>query len=217
MGVVMVAVILFASAWRLDWAMGWALVGVYAAWVGANAVLLIPTSPDLLIERVTRAKDAKAWDTALLGVVGLVTLAKYILAGLDVRRGWTARAWPGMPLALQIVALVVAALGYALGTWAMTANAFFSKVVRIQEDRQHAVATGGPYRCVRHPGYSGTIAFELATPFMLGSLWALIPGVLVVLLTIVRTALEDRTLQEELEGYPAYARRVRYRLLPGVW
>jgi protein-S-isoprenylcysteine O-methyltransferase Ste14 len=149
----------------------------------------------------------------ILSFVGLTTIAKYILAGLDVRFEWTAQ----MPLTLQIAALVIAALGYALGTWAMAANAFFSKVVRIQEDRGHAVATGGPYRYVRHPGYTGTIASELATPIMLGSLWALIPGGLAALLFVIRTALEDRTLHEELDGYRDYARRVRYRLLPGIW
>jgi protein-S-isoprenylcysteine O-methyltransferase Ste14 len=213
-GVVFVAVTLFIPAGTLNWAMGWALVGLYAIWVGATALILIPKSPELLIERATRHKEGvKTWDTVLLSIVGLTTIAKYILAGLDVRFGWTAQ----MPPALQIAALVVAALGYALGTWAMAANAFFSKIVRIQEDRGHAVATGGPYRYVRHPGYTGTIVFELATPIMLGSVWALIPGVLAALLFVVRTALEDKTLQEELDGYKDYTQRVRYRLLPGVW
>jgi len=212
MGVPFVAATLFIPAWRFNWAMGWALVGLYAIWVAATALILIPNNPDLLIERATR-KKGKTWDTVILSIVGLTTIAKYILAGLDVRLEWTAQ----MSLALQIAALVVAVLGYALGTWAMAANAFFSKVVRIQEDRGHAVATGGPYRYVRHPGYIGTIAFELATPIMLGSLWALIPGGLAALLFVVRTALEDKTLLEELDGYTEYAQQTRYRLLPGVW
>jgi protein-S-isoprenylcysteine O-methyltransferase Ste14 len=214
MGVVMVAVILFLSAGRLDWVMGWAMVGIYALWVGANALLLIPRNPELLAERAKRQKEGmKTWDKMLLSVVGLATLVKYILAGLDVRYGWTAQ----IPLTIQVVALVVSALGYALGTWAMVTNAYFSMIVRIQEDRGHAVVSDGPYRYVRHPGYTGTTAFELATPIMLGSLWALIPGVLAAVLTIVRTALEDRTLQEELDGYQDYAQQVRYRLLPGIW
>jgi protein-S-isoprenylcysteine O-methyltransferase Ste14 len=218
-GVVFVAVTLFIPAGTLNWAMGWALVGMYAVWVGATALILIPNNPDLLIERATRKKGNKTWDTVLLSIVGLTTAAKYILAGLDVRWGWTPQALPvgQIPLALQIAALAIAALGYALGTWAMAANAFFSKVVRIQEDRGHAVATGGPYRYVRHPGYTGTIAFELATPIMLGSLWAFIPGVLAALLFVVRTVLEDKTLLGELDGYKEYAERVRYRLLPSIW
>ena len=99
----------------------------------------------------------------------------------------------------------------------MVANAFFVATVRIQTDRNQMVISSGPYRYVRHPGYAGTILLHLAMPFMLNSLWALIPAGLIVLVLIVRTALEDKTLHDELLGYKEYAARVRYRLLPGVW
>lgn len=89
--------------------------------------------------------------------------------------------------------------------------------VRLQYDRSHQVATSGPYKYVRHPGYIGFIVFNLATPLMLGSLWALIPGVIMTILFIIRTALEDSTLRNELEGYKEYALKVSYRLIPGVW
>jgi protein-S-isoprenylcysteine O-methyltransferase Ste14 len=212
-GVLFVAATLFIPAGRWNWVWGWALVVIYAVWVSANALILIPRSPELLAERAQRKKGIKDWDAVLMSIVGILTLCKHIVAGLDARYGWTV----GIPLWLQIVTLVIAVLGYALGTWAMAANAFFSQIVRIQEDRGHTVVTDGPYRFVRHPGYVGTIAFELATPVMLGSLWALIAGVLAALLLVVRTALEDRTLQKELEGYTQYAQQTRYRLLPGVW
>jgi protein-S-isoprenylcysteine O-methyltransferase Ste14 len=113
--------------------------------------------------------------------------------------------------------LAIAVLGSLLTTWAMIANRFFYGVLRIAKDRGHTVATGGPYRYVRHPGYGGAIAFDLAAPLVLGSLWALIPAVLTACAIIVRTALEDRALQAGLDGYAEYAQRVRYRLLPGVW
>lgn len=212
-GVLFVAATLFFPARSLDWLMGWALVGVYAVWVGVNALVLIPRNPELLIERATRRKDTKTWDTVLLAIVGLTTIAKHVVAGLDVHAGWTT----GISLTLQIGMLVVVVLGYALTTWAMMSNAFFSQIVRIQDDRGHTVATGGPYHYVRHPGYVGTIAFELATPIMLGSWWALIPGGLAALLFIVRTALEDKILQSELPGYREYTQGTRYRLVPGVW
>ena len=212
-GVLFVAATLFIPAGRWNWVWGWALVGLYAVWVSANALILIPRSPELLAERAQRKKGIKDWDAVLMSIVGIVTMCKLIVAGLDVRYGWTV----GIPLWLQIVTLAVAALGYALGTWAMAANAFFSMMVRIQDDRGHAVVTGGPYQFVRHPGYVGVIAFELATPVMLGSLWALIAGVLAALLVVIRTALEDQTLQKELEGYTEYVQQTRYRLLPGVW
>jgi protein-S-isoprenylcysteine O-methyltransferase Ste14 len=212
-GVIFVALSLFIPAGRLDWFMGWILVAIYAAWIAAQAVVLIPRCPELLAERAERRKDMKRWDAALLGVVGLATLAKHILAGLDYRFGWTAP----IPLSVHLGAVVVAAGSLALVTWAMAVNAFFSMTYRLQEDRGHDVATGGPYRCVRHPGYVGTIVFELATPVLLGSLWALIPAALSVVLIIVRTALEDRSLQQELKGYPSYSEHVRFRLVPGVW
>ena len=101
--------------------------------------------------------------------------------------------------------------------WATGSNAFFSLTVRIQKERSHAVATGGPYRFVRHPSYAGGILFELAAPIMLGSWWALIPGGLNAILFVIRTALEDKTLQAELDGYQEYAQRTRYRVLPGIW
>jgi len=218
-GVLTVALFLFIPAGRLDWAMGWALVGVWALWQVAVGLILIPRNPELLAERAAGPqKSNKTWDTALMSIAGLATMAQYIVAGLDLRFGWTRQSMGvHVPLALQVAALVVAALAYALTTWAMVANAFFSKIVRIQDDRGHAVATGGPYRYVRHPSYAGEIAFSLAVPVMLNSLWAFVPSVLLALLFIVRTALEDKTLQEELEGYEAYAQRVRYRLLPGIW
>jgi protein-S-isoprenylcysteine O-methyltransferase Ste14 len=213
MGVVMLALFLFLSAGRWDWIMGWVLVAITALWVIATGLVVIPRYPELLAERLGPRKGGKTWDTAIMGVVGLGTIARYIVAGLDVRSGWTT----GMPFALQVIGLVIAALCYALVVWATGSNAFFALTVRIQKERGHAVATGGPYRFVRHPSYVGTILFELASPIMLGSWWALIPGGLDAILFVVRTALEDKTLQAELDGYKDYATRVRYRLLPGVW
>jgi len=120
------------------------------------------------------------------------------------------------PLA-QIAAMLLVIAGHALVVWATGTNAFFSQVVRIQTERGHTVITGGPYRYVRHPAYVGMILVVVGAPIMLGSWWALIPGVISAVLMIVRTVLEDRTLQAELSGYVEYAQHTRYRLLPGVW
>jgi protein-S-isoprenylcysteine O-methyltransferase Ste14 len=213
LGTVFVGVILFAAAGRLDWPWGWAMVGVYVLWVAANALILIPTSPDLLAERADRKRSTESWDLTLLSIIGVATLSKYVLAGLDARFGWTAP----LPLWLQVAALIVTASGFGLVTWGMAANAFFAFVNRIQDDRGHTVATGGPYRFVRHPGYLGTVLSDVAAALLLGSLWALIPGALAALLMIVRTGLEDRMLHEKLPGYADYAQQTRYRLIPGVW
>lgn len=212
MGVVILAAILFLSAGRLDWVWSWALVIITAAWATATGVVSIRRSPELLAERLGPREGAKRWDLMIMSVVGVLTLVRCIVAGLDVRFGWTEVSLP-----LHVIALMIAVLGYALVVWATAVNAYFSQIVRIQEERGHTVATGGPYQHVRHPGYVGSILFELAVPVMLGSWWALGPGGLNALLFVIRTALEDRTLREELAGYEDYAQHVRYRLVPGVW
>lgn len=213
LGTVILGVALFLSAGTLGWPAGWALVALTAAWIAATALTVIPRNPELLAERVGPRKGAKAWDTGIMSVVGLLVLARSIVAGLDYRFDWTT----SIPPWLQVASLGIAVLGYALTVWATATNAYFSQIVRIQTERAHRVIADGPYRFIRHPGYVGTIAVELAVPILLGSWWALTTGVVIAVLMVVRTALEDRTLQAELDGYPVYSQRVRYRLLPGIW
>ena len=213
MGVVIMGVALFWSAGRFDWWPAWALLVVMLLWVTATAIVILRFNPDLLAERLGPRKGGKRWDTAIMSIVGLLGLARLIVAGLDQRYGWTG----GFPFAIQLIALVLSAAGYALGVWATASNAYFSQIVRIQTERDHAVARGGPYQYVRHPAYVGTILFELAVPVLLASWWALILGGVNAILFVIRTGLEDRDLQAELTGYADYARQVRYRLLPGIW
>jgi len=209
------AALLFISSGRLDWAMAWAYLGIGVAVVAINALILLPRNLELVAERAQIVKEGvKSWDKQLASIHGVFgPAATLIVAGLDARFGWS----PQLGLIVQCGALVCVALGYGLCSWALASNRFFSCLVRIQKERGHTVITTGPYRIVRHPGYLGMAMFSLATPLMLGSLWALIPAGLTVCVLIVRTVLEDRTLQEELDGYTDYARHVRFRLLPGVW
>jgi len=207
-------VALFWSAGRIDWWAGWAALAVMGVWIAATAIVVLRLNPALLAERLGPRQGAKSWDVAIVSSLGLVTLVRYIVAGLDQRYGWTG----GLPVAAQLAALAVCAAGYdLLFVWAITSNAFFSQVVRIQPERGQTVVTGGPYRYVRHPAYIGAILYELAAPVLLASWWAMIPSALAAILLILRTALEDRTLQAELADYGKYARRVRYRLVPGIW
>jgi len=205
------AAILFVSSGRLNWVWAWAYLGVGVAILAVN-LLVMP--PELIAERGrTDKKDIKAWDRVLTTLNILPSLGVPIVAGLDERFRWP----PQLALTLHLVGLAFIALGQGLFTWGMVSNKFFSTMVRIQMDRDHTVADGGPYRVVRHPGYVGYIVSAFATSVALGSLWALIPAGLTMCILIIRTALEDRTLHEELPGYAEYAQRVRYRLLPGIW
>ena len=208
------AAILFVSSGRLDWIMAWVYVGVYACTVLFNALILLPRNPDIIAERGQVKEGTKGWDRLLAGAVSFYgPMLTLIVSGLDLRFAWSLHPAP----TLHLAALPVMVMGYGLFSWAMASNKFFAGVVRIQKERGHTVATGGPYRYVRHPGYVGLTAIQAATPFLLGSLWALIPAGLTICLLFVRTALEDRTLQAELEGYKEYVAQVRYRLLPGIW
>jgi len=213
MGLVVMGVALFWSAGQLDWWPAWAALGIMLGWTIATAIIIFRFNPGLLAERLGPRKGAKGWDTAIMSLLGIGQLTRYILAGLDHRYGWTG-SWP---LGIQFAGLLICALGYALVVWATASNPFFSQIVRIQSERDHAVAKGGPYRYVRHPAYLGVIAFELAMPLLLVSWWCLLVSGMTALSAILRTVLEDRTLQAELEGYADYARHVRYRLLPGLW
>ena len=217
MGVVVVAVALFIPAGRWDWWQAWAAVVVLSAWVIATALVILRIHPALLAERLGPRKGAKRWDTLIMSVVGLLQLARYILAGLDQRYGWTGDWIGNFPLGWQLLALLVCLLGQALVVWAMASNAYFSQIVRVQSEREHAVAIGGPYSWVRHPAYTGSILFELVLPVLLASWPAMLLSVLDISLFVLRTALEDRTLQAELPGYADYAQKVRWRLIPGIW
>jgi protein-S-isoprenylcysteine O-methyltransferase Ste14 len=210
------ALILFISAGTLEWIWGWLMLIVIGIFLAAHPIILIPINPALLVEREKglREKGVKTWDrwiTMLAG--GVFPIVAWIMAGLDFRFGWT----ESLPLAVHLGGLLVLVLGFALFLWAMASNAFFAEGVRIQTERGHTVATDGPYRYVRHPGYSGAILSMVATPVLLGSPWALIPAIISAALYVVRTSLEDKLLKAELPGYQDYAHRTRYRLVPGIW
>jgi protein-S-isoprenylcysteine O-methyltransferase Ste14 len=211
--VVLQAVVLFLAAGRLDWTWAWVYLGICLLSIAINGMFLLRTSPETIAER-GRPQATQNWDKVIGGLWALVLyLILPLVAGLDARYGWTGE----LSAVWNLAGAVVLAAGLELGGWAMIANAYFSTAVRIQSDRGQTVCSSGPYRFVRHPGYVGFILQSLGTPLLLGSWWALLPGLTAVALIVIRTILEDRLLQAELAGYPEYTRQVRYRLVPGVW
>ncbi len=208
--------VLFAAAGHVDWWQGWVYIIITVVLSLVSRYIVYLKNPELIAERAhfTQSEGIKDWDKKLVVWIAIVgPLAFLITAGLDRRFGWS----ESVVLPVQLGAIVVFLLGYAFSTWAIIVNTYFSSVVRIQTDRGQTVVTSGPYQFVRHPGYIGGIVSWLASPILLGAFWSFIPAVIVVVLYIVRTMLEDRTLQAELPGYKEYAQRVHYRLLPGVW
>jgi protein-S-isoprenylcysteine O-methyltransferase Ste14 len=209
---VLLLVLYFLPAGRLDLPMSWVLLGSFSAFLLAFGLVYSQSDPGMLQERSKPGPGVKSWDRVWLNVYGVFFFLSYVVAGLGVRFGGVT-----VPLGLQIAGWALFAAGLALGWWATSVNTFFSRMVRIQEDRGHRVVTEGPYRLVRHPGYVMSILAFPGAALALGSWWGLIPGFIIAALYVYRTAREDRTLQAELPGYAEYAQRVRYRLIPGIW
>ena len=205
---------LFLAAGRLDWVQGWVYLGMNALTQVLSGVVLIPRRPEMLADRSQVRPGTKAWDRFLApAILILGSLVLLVTAGLDLRFGWS------RPFAIGVggFGLLIAFASQLFVLWAMASNPFFATTVRIQGERGHIVVDQGPYRFIRHPGYAGSVIFNLAVPLVLGSWWTFIPALLTIALTFVRTGMEDSTLQTELPGYQEYTWAVHYRLIPGVW
>ncbi len=201
--------------WRWDWWEAWIYtLGNILGFI-ISRYLTWRKNPDLLAERsqFLQHENPERFDQILAPLLSLAGGLIPITAGLDARFGSLVQ----FSLGLKITAIIFFLAGMVLGSYALIENRFFSGMVRLQEDRGQHVISSGPYRWVRHPGYSGGLLTYIATPFLLGSLWTFIPVGLTFIILFIRTALEDKTLQEKLPGYKAYTKEVRYRLIPGIW
>lgn len=201
---------------RWDWWPGWAYAASTLLSTVISRILAARKNPGILAERAKsmQHQDAKDWDKKLVPFAAMLgPLLILILSGLDVRWGWS----PVLPAWVAWAGLAALLLALVWGSWAFVENTFFSGTVRIQTDRGHHVIDSGPYAVVRHPGYAGAIGTYLALPFLFGALWSLIPALLTAALFILRTRLEDQTLQAELPGYREFTQKTKYRLFPGVW
>ncbi|RLA20581.1 MAG: isoprenylcysteine carboxyl methyltransferase [Gammaproteobacteria bacterium] len=172
-------------------------------------------APGLPSERIRfmTHENAKAWDKIFVPLIMICIGLVPLVAGIDSLYNWS----PIFGLQIKILSLLVMIAGSTLTTYAIIENRYFSSVVRIQHDRGHQVISSGPYRWIRHPGYTGIILTYITVPFFLDSIWSIIPALFLTIILVIRTTLEDKTLQDELKGYREYAKRVQYRLFPGLW
>lgn len=205
--------LVFLPVGRIDWRPGWIFIAALFAAFGLSALLLARVNPMICRARSRFQPGTKTWDLMLLAVLLPAMIAEIPLATLDAGR----MGWSDVPPWVVLMGYVLLIGSIAVTTWAQSVNPFFEPGVRIQKEREQRVITTGPYRFVRHPGYTAAIALFVGIPLALGSWWALLPAALASALLVVRTSWEDRLLQAELSGYADYARRTRYRLLPGFW
>lgn len=211
-----IPLILFLCAGDFSWWQAWCYsVLLFLAGIGGR-FLAEKRHPGILVERVNSEKtlNAKPWDKVLSPLMAIsLTFPLVIVAGLDYRYEWTST----FPIWINILGLVLITLGYTFSAWALVENRFFSSTVRIQTDRGHSVCDSGPYRLARHPGYAGNLLAVVGIIMALNSIWTLLPAMVALVIAIIRTSLEDKTLHEELPRYQDYASRVRYRLFPGIY
>ena len=211
-----IPLILLVCGGDLGWWQAWVYSLLFLAANIGGRVWVERQHPGLMAERqnMKKMQNAKTWDKVLAPLMALsVVFPLVIVAGLDHRFNWS----PVFPQWLIVPGFILITIGYAFGMWAMIENRFFSSTVRIQTDRGHEVCDSGPYQVVRHPGYAGNLLPLLGIALALCSVWTLIPAGVALIIAVIRTALEDQTLREELPGYRDYAQRVRYRLIPGIY
>lgn len=213
--VVLIPLIPLIVSMRWDWLEAWAYAAITIVGFAISRVLAAKRHPDIIAERARfmQHEDAKTWDKRLVPLLGVASTSVLVVAGLDAILDWS----PAFSFPTKVLSLALMLVGYAIGSYALIENRFFSGMVRIQSDRGHRVVSSGPYRWIRHPGYAGGLLTYLATPFLLDSPWAIIPVVFTFIIIIARTHLEDATLRSELHGYRDYASKVRFRLFPGLW
>ncbi|MEZ4443587.1 MAG: isoprenylcysteine carboxylmethyltransferase family protein [Polyangiaceae bacterium] len=200
---------------RWGWWQAWAFAALTVSGFFISRLLASRKHPDLLDERAKFLdhEDTEPFDKILSPIVGFGPALVPLCAGLEARfLGDLTK-----PLFIDVMALVAFVCGYVFGSWALLENRFFSGTVRIQAERGHTVVDTGPYRIVRHPGYSGALLVFLSTPVLFGTPWTALLTTALCVALVVRTALEDRALRDKLQGYEDYAARTRFRLVPGLW
>jgi protein-S-isoprenylcysteine O-methyltransferase Ste14 len=207
--------ILFASAGTLDWPQAWILLAAYGGLGLLSGLAISRHDPELLRERMRGPiqKGQKSWDKVLLSIFFALWMTQYVVCGLDAVRFHLS----DVPLWLQVAGALAIALGYYAFHVVIMTNTFAAPVVKIQSERKHQVISTGPYAYVRHPMYAGAVLLILGTPLLLGSWYGLIWAAAMIAILALRAVKEENTLKAELEGYDAYAARVRYRLVPGIW
>lgn len=212
-----IAIVLFVAAGTLAWPRAWVLVGVLLAVRISSAVAVFRVHPALLGERATvllHRQQPRLDRLILLAFMGTAFVGVPAVAALDAFH-W--HLLPSPAPALAAVGLALFVLGWTIIAIALRENPFAVTVVRLQHERRQTVVDTGIYGVVRHPMYAGNPLVNVGLGLWLGSYAAALFAAIPLGLLVARIALEERFLRRELPGYPEYAARVRYRLLPGVW
>ena len=209
MGILMVGALVFLPAWDIKFANGWLFIGLLFIPMLIVGVVMLIKSPALLKKRLD-AKETQNAQKVVVAFSGIIFIAGFVVAGLDHRFGWSR-----VPLWAVISASVVLLVSYALYAEVMRENAYLSRTIKVEENQQ--IVDTGLYGTVRHPMYAATIWLFLSIPVVLGSWWSLLCFLPYVGIIAVRIIGEERLLEDQLDGYAEYKKKVKYRLIPFIW
>ena len=172
-------------------------------------IWLLISMPDLLAKRLNN-KEKEQTQKHVVALSGLMFIGGFVFCGLNHRFAWSC-----LPLWANVIASVVFLIGYALYAEVLRENAYLSRTIEVQENQQ--LIDTGLYGIVRHPMYTATLLMFLSMPIVLGSAWALLVFGVYPVLIIRRIHNEEQVLAAGLPGYTDYQKRVRWRLIPGIW
>lgn len=201
--------LLFIPAGRLDLPWVWSYIGAWALFMALANVRLAVRHPELSRERRKPPDDR---DRATRRLAALPGLGHWVIAGLDLRFGWSSIGWFGHAFGLSLVLV-----GMLIIAWTFETNTYASSAVRVQHERAQRVVTTGPYALVRHPMYLGVLLISLAGGPALGSWWAMLVISPLVPIFVRRTLVEEHLLRDGLPGYVAYTQKTRWRIVPGLF
>lgn len=214
LGLLIQVVLFFVSAGHIEIIQGWIYYGVIFFALILSGLIMWKCLPELTNQRGRVQKGTESWDKAWLLIFFIMTIIIFpIIAGLDVGRF----TWTSLSYHFMCAGIILYVLSFILILWAMFSNPYFEGTVRIQKEREHKVVSTGPYGIIRHPGNFSMILYCFSAPLSIGSVISLIPACIAIAALIVRTSLEDKTLQKELDGYSEYSKKVKYKLIPGIW
>lgn len=208
-GLLLIGLLLFLPAGGFDYWNGWLFIAIlFGPMLILGAVLWIK-APELLAKRL-KNKESESEQKQVVALSGLIFIGGFVVSALDFRFGWS-----HLPLWVIVVAAVLHLVGYLMYAEVMRENAYLSRTVEVQENQK--VVDTGLYGVIRHPMYTATIVLFLAMPLVLGSLWGFVVFLLYPVVIAKRIRNEEMVLEEQLEGYKEYKKKVKYRLIPFIW
>ena len=208
-GIVLIGLLLFLPAGTFAYWQAWLLIGILFIPMFVAGLIMIKKSPELLQKRLN-VKEEQTEQKTVIALSGVMFLAAFVTAGLNIRFGWLV-----LPAWVSYAAAVVFLLAYALYAEVLRENVWLSRTVEVQENQK--VIDTGLYGIVRHPMYTSTLFLFLAMPLVLGSPISFVILLAYIPIIVKRIRNEEQVLEEGLDGYTAYKQRVRYRLIPYVW